>query len=228
MWFPDDGMEVARGSFGWWIMGAAGSGGAARSTFPKLFDDYLELQELKGVGPSLGGPELGLTYGPLLYPQDVCLQDVEMVVNNPMNVSEITKGYPVEGNFLAAKGYLTLKAFQQANAEANPLAVRLVFDSFGKPKAVEPDIAQTLLDEYKKDPTKLKGNLTKGRLITYTAAVTLLFLLGLADFASATDLYRGWFPDWPGGVDFPQNLFSSEGNPFTIGNYFLWDVPPGK
>lgn len=46
MWFPDDGMEVAQGSFGWWIMGAAGSGGAARSTFPKLFDDYLELQSL--------------------------------------------------------------------------------------------------------------------------------------------------------------------------------------
>ena len=227
MWFPDEGMEVARGSFGWWIMGAAGSGGAARSAFPKLYNDFVEIQGLRGVGPTLGGPTIGLS--PLLgYPEDVCLKDVEMVVNNPLNIEEITKRYPIKGNFLAAKGYLTLDAFKMANAEANPLAVRVVFDSFGKPKAVEPTLAQKLLDKYKENPNDIKPNLLLGKLSVYTAAATLLFLLGLADFASATDLYRGWFPDWPGGQDFPRNLFTPEGNVFKIGEYFLWDVPPGK
>jgi len=38
-WFPNEGMEAARASIGWWLMGAAGSGGAARSAFPQIFDD---------------------------------------------------------------------------------------------------------------------------------------------------------------------------------------------
>ena len=226
VWFPNEGMEVARGTFGWWIMGAAGSGGAARTAFPKLYNDYVEIQQLKGIGPTLGGPTIGLN--PLLgYPEDVCLKDFEKVVNNPLSVDEITAKFPVEGNFLAAKGYLTLEAFQKANADANPLAVRVVFDSFGKPKAVEPMVAQSLLDEYKVNPMKVKQKLLVGKLTVYVAAASLLFLLGLADLASATDLYRGWFPEWPGGKNFPFSIFTPEGSIFKIGDYFLWDIPPG-
>ena len=45
VWFPEEGMEVARKTFGWWIMGAAGSGGAARSAFPQIYNEYMELQQ---------------------------------------------------------------------------------------------------------------------------------------------------------------------------------------
>ncbi|CAB9529801.1 expressed unknown protein [Seminavis robusta] len=207
LWFPDEGMEVARKTFGWWLMGAAGSGGAARTTFPNIYREYMELQELKGSNGSSNnnkdGPTLGIGQG-LGFPEDVSVADVEQIVNNPLTVEEITQQFPVENNFLAAKGYLTYSAFSLANADANPLAVRAVFDSFRKPKCVEPHVAQQLLNEYKQDPTQIRQNLIIKQATLVMAASSLLFLLGLADLATASDFYRGWFPDWPGGTDFPR------------------------
>ena len=227
VWFPDEGMDVARKTFGWWIMGAAGSGGAARSAFPQIYKEYMELQQLKGQGPTLGGPTIGI--GPLLgFPEDVCVKDIEQIVNNPLTVEQITQQFPVENNFLADKGYLTYSAFKRANADANPLAVRAVFDSFRKPKSVEPYLAQELIDEYKRDPTLIRQNLVIKQGTLIMAAGTLLFLLGLADVASATDFYRGWFPSWPGGQNFPFSVFTKEGSIFTIPDYFLWDIPPDR
>eukprot|EP00542_Grammatophora_oceanica_P021190 CAMPEP_0194035898 /NCGR_PEP_ID=MMETSP0009_2-20130614/8310_1 /TAXON_ID=210454 /ORGANISM="Grammatophora oceanica, Strain CCMP 410" /LENGTH=214 /DNA_ID=CAMNT_0038677453 /DNA_START=35 /DNA_END=680 /DNA_ORIENTATION=+ len=207
--------------------GAAGSGGVARSALPRLIDEYFEVQALKGVGPTLGGPTIGVS--PLAgYPEDLRLKDVELIVNNPLNVDAIVQKYPIENNFLSKKGYLTIDAFQLANAKANPLAVRAIFESFQKNKAVEPQVAQRFLDEYQRDPTSVKKNLVLNKVLVYSAVATLLFLLGLADVATATDFYRGWFPDWPGGLDFPRNLLSSEGNVFTIPDYFMVDVPPER
>jgi hypothetical protein len=224
MWFPNEGIEASRGSFPLWLFGATGSGGIARQAIPDLWDDLKSIQKLKGVKPTLGGPTLRLN--PLLgYPGDLCIADVQQVVNNKLSIEQIVERYPVPNNFLSAQGYLTLSAFQEANAKANPLAVRAVFDSFQKNKVVEPSLAQSLIDQYKDDVLKVSANLTIGRGTTYTAALALLFLLGLADLATATDAYRGWFPDWPGGQDFPFQLFTLEGNPFTIPNYWIGDLP---
>ena len=227
LWFPDEGMEVARKTVGWWIMGAAGSGGMARKVFPQMMDEYMELQQLKDSRAISSGETIGI--GPLLgFPGDVLVEDVEEIVNNPLTVEEITQNFPVEGNFLAAKGYLTYAAFSKANADANPLAVRAVFDSFRKPKCVEPYLAQELLDTYKSDIGKIRENLIVKQIVLWLAVISLLFLLGLADLATASDLYRGWFPDWPGGKDFPRNIFTEEGNIFTIPKYFLQDIPEGR
>mmetsp|Transcript_31144 Transcript_31144/g.47135 ORF Transcript_31144/g.47135 Transcript_31144/m.47135 type:complete len:294 (-) Transcript_31144:54-935(-) len=228
MWFVNNGMEEARAAFPLWFFGAAGSGGIARNVIPKTIDEFLEVQRLKDEGTTLEGPTIGLS--PLIgYPRDLSSADVDRVVNNPLTVAQITKKYPVPGNFLAAKGYLTYDAFQKANTKANPLTVKAVFDSFGKPLCVEPRLAQQCLDQYKTDSDNktLKQNLLEFKLNGFAAIVVLLFLLGLADVASATDAYRGWFPDWPGGIDFPTRLLTSEGNPFTIPDYFIKDVPEG-
>lgn len=234
----NENMELARDSFPLWTFGAAGSGGIARNVIPKTIDDYLALQKLKDEGTTLGGPTIGLS--PLIfYPRDLHKADVDQIVLRTMTVEQMVQKFPVEGNFLAAKGYLTLEAFQKANAKANPLTVRAVFDSFGKPECVEPFLAQQCLDEYRAsiistttnnnggddEYSKLKQNLLYFKLNGFLAIVALLFLLGLADVATATDAYHGWFPDWPGGVDFPSKLFTAEGNPFTIPSYYTWDIP---
>jgi len=226
----NENMELARNSFPLWTFGAAGSGGIARNVIPKTIDEYLAVQKLKEEGATKGGPTIGLS--PLLgYPRDLTASDVDQIVLNQLTVAQLTKKFPVEGNFLAAKGYLTLEAFQKANAKANPLTVKAIFDSFGKPECVEPFVAQECLDNYKNDVQnngnyqRLKQNLFLFKLNGFSAIVALLFLLGLADVATATDAYHGWFPDWPGGVDFPKYLFTKEGNPFTIPEYYTWDMP---
>ena len=223
-WFPDNGMLQARGSFPLWLFGAVGSGGVARKAIPDLIDDWKEVQALKGLGPTLGGPRMSLS--PLVgFPEDICIKDVEQIVNNKLSVEQIVQKYPQEGNFLSDIGYLTLSAFQEANANSNPLAVRAVFDSFQKSKVVEPEIAQARIDEYKSDATKVASNLNVAKFKVFSAVFALLFLLGLADITTATDAYHGWFPDWPGGQNFPFRLLTADGNPFTIPQYWVNDIP---
>lgn len=221
-WFPNEGMEKARTDFPLWFFGAAGSGGVARQAIPKLWNEYQEVQKLKGVGPTLGGPTIGLS--PLAgYPEDISIQDLVQIVNNPLSIEQIVQKYPVEDNMFSKKGYLTFPAYQQANEKYNPLAVRAVFDSFQR-KAVNPVEAQECIDEYRTDLTRFKKNLASSNLVVIAALLTLLFLLGLADLATSTDFYYGWFPDWPGGVDFPSKLLTPEGSPFAIPDYWMPDA----
>lgn len=221
-WFPDEGQEAARNAVWFWFFGAAGSGGVARAAVPKQFDFWKDVQALKGVGPTKGGPKLGVS--PLCgYPEDVSVADVQDIINNKENVERIVEKYKIESNYYSKKGYLTLDAWTEANKGKNPLAVRLVFDSFGKPSVIEPDLAQKRIDEYKQDIYKIPTNLIIRQLIVLSALFTLLFLLGLADVATATDAYRGFFPNWPGGQDFPWKLFTPEGSIFTIPDYLDFD-----
>ena len=228
-WFPYEGVEAARTSVPLWFFGAAGSGGVARAAIPGLIDEWKLIQKLKGVGPTKGGPTIGV--GPWVgYPEDVCLADLEAILSSKLTVEQIVDKYPIPENAFSTKGYLTLKAWKKANEKNNPLAAQLIFDSFGTSKVVEPDVAQQKLDEYrtttnnnKYDFAAIKSNVVTGKLTTVGAIIALLFLLGLADAATATDAYRGYFHEWPGGQDFPWSMFTDpEGAPWTIPKY--WDT----
>jgi hypothetical protein len=202
-------LDESRFQFFFWFFGGSGGAGIARSAFPRMFGSFKEILDLKGVGPSLGGETIGIS--PLtFYPQDLSRKDVEKIVTNKAPVAEIVKKHPVEGNFLAAKGYLTYPAFKEFHKDANPLAVRAVFDTFAQSTdCVSPDIAQGKLDSFRENVDNVKDALLWSKLTGIFAIGTLLFLLGLADVIAAYHAYHGWFPDWPGGVDFPSHLFES-------------------
>ena len=86
-----------------WFFGASGGAGIARSAFPRMYNSVRTIQSLKGVGPSAGGPTIGIS--PLCgYPEDICIADVEKIANNKLSIEQIVKKYPIEGNFLTAKG----------------------------------------------------------------------------------------------------------------------------
>ena len=86
-----------------WFFGASGGAGIARSAFPRMYNSVKTIQSLKGVGPSEGGPTIGLN--PLCgYPEDICIADVKKIANNKLSIEEIVVKYPIEGNFLTAKG----------------------------------------------------------------------------------------------------------------------------
>ena len=224
---------MARGSIVLWGCGAAGAAGIGRVAFPKQFQRFLEAQKLQGVGPTNGGAKLGLPSLLLGYPEDVSLADIQQIVNNPMTVTEMTTKFPEPegGDYMAVKnGYLNIRAFREANANANPLAIQVVFESFSRSNDnVPPDIAQTALDKYStisSDGGKLQSELT-GRLLgakaqVWASGATLLFLLGIADVFTFSDLYAGWFPDWPGGKNFPMSMWTlPHGSPFEIPNYWI-------
>ena len=78
-----------------------------------------------------------------------------------------------------------------------------------------------LLDLYKEDPTAINEKLLKAKGVGYAAIFTLLFLLGLADFTAAGHAYNGWFPDWPGAIDFPAHIFDSDIGLSKIPDYWI-------
>ena len=216
-------VDTARTAFFIWFFGASGAAGIARSAFPRMYDSVREIQSLKNEGPTLGGETLGLS--PLAgYPRDLFSKDVEAIVNNRMSVEQIVDKFPIENNFLSAKGYLTYAAFQKANAKANPLTIRAVFDTFAQSTdVVDPRIAQEKLDSYKADINAVSGALLKAKLIGFMAIATLLFLLGFADIVAAGHAYHGWFPDWPGAEKFPLTIFDKDAGLLTIPQYWLGD-----
>jgi hypothetical protein len=214
--------EDARVQFFLWFFGGSGAAGIARSAFPRMYEEVRRVQSLKGQGPTLGGQMMGIS--PLVgYPQDLSVADVKAVVSNPMTVEEMVRNYPVEGNFLASKyGYLTFQAFSDANKNKNPLAVRAVFDTFAtSTDVVEPDKAQAFLDEYKNDIRSINSKLLRSKLVGYSSIITLLFLLGYADAIAFGHLYNGWFPDWPGGKNFPASLLDDDGALWKIPQYWI-------
>ncbi|KAG7366153.1 hypothetical protein IV203_028823 [Nitzschia inconspicua] len=195
---PEIAQEVqdARNQFFLWFFGASGGAGIARSAFPRMFNQVRYIQSLKNVSPTRGEETIGLS--PLCgYPQDLAVKDVEQVVNNPMSVEQIVKKYPVEGNFLTIKGYLAFSAFSRANQNANPAAVRAVFDTFAQSTDLsDPFVAQEKLDSYKEDVRRLNGALLKSKLTGYLSIASLLFLLGLADVIAFGHAKDGWFYYW--------------------------------
>lgn len=213
---------TARGDCVFWFFGASGAAGIARSAFPDMFRRFTSLQKLKGVGPSKGGEMVGLNTLACLYPQDLYKADVDQVVQNPLSAAQIVAKFAVPDNYLASKGYLHSDAFQQANANANPLAVRAVFETFGQ-GTVDPVSAQEKLDTYKSGNLQaFKSDLTKNKVVGSAAIITLLFLLGIADIIAFSDVQQGWFPEWPGHKQFPLGMFLEQnGSPFTIPEYWI-------
>jgi hypothetical protein len=214
-------METSRVAFFLWFFGASGGAGIARSAFPRMYNSAQAIKGMKGEGKTLGGQTLGLN--PLCgYPEDISLADVDKILNNGLTVEQLVEKFPVEGNFLSAKGYLTYKAFKEANKDNNPLAVRAIFDSLNSSTEVcSPDIAQQKLDSYKEDPFLIAAELFKAKLIGFSSIFTLLFLLGLADVTAFGHARSGWFPDWPGLTNFPVSFISDLKE---IPNYWVKDT----
>lgn len=222
---PED-IGIARTAFYFWFVGASGGTGIARSAFPRMYRKWSETIAMKGRGPTLGGEKLGIS--PLCgYPEDLYRSDVESIVNKVEDVGVIVEKYPVEGNFLAEKGYLCYNAFERANEGENPLAVRAVFDSLNTNNDVcSPDVAQEKFDSYKIDLENFKSEIFRARLTGYASIVALLFLLALADYESiAVHAREGWFPDWPGFSNLPSSLFDPEIGLSALPNYFFGDDP---
>ena len=191
----DAAADVARTQFFLWFFGSSGGLGVALSAFPRMYSKTRYIQSLKG-SPSLGGDNLGLS--PLCgYPEDLASKDVEKIINNKLTVSQLVEKFPIEGNFLSAKGYVTFQAFEQANSGANPLAIRAVFDSFSQSQdTCEPSVVQDKIDSYKEDISLLQNTLLTSKLIGYSSIGTLVFLLGLAETVALTSAKDGWFPSW--------------------------------
>ena len=189
--------ESARKLFFLWFFGASGGGGIAVGAFPGMYDNFQGIQSLKGEGPTLGGEKVGIS--PLCgYPEDLYLADVEKILNNKMTVETMVKKGPKD-SFWAEKGYLRLEAFQAANKNCNPLAVRAVFDAMTTSVAtVSPIVAQEKLDSFKNDINAFKTSLLLSKAKGYSAIGFLLFLLGIAAATCAASLKYGWFPEWPG------------------------------
>jgi len=134
------------------------------------------------------------------------------------------KGLSTHQYFNDSPCSLAFKAFEEANNDANPLALRAMFDTFNtSTDIVDPDTAQKLIDEYKKEPKALAGKLLKAKLIGFSSIFTLLFLLGLADVTAFGHAKEGWFPTWPGLDNMPASLFSSETGLTKIPDYWVGD-----
>ena len=226
-------MMEARSNFFFWFFGASGAAGLARSAFPRMYQNVMEIQELAKWTPtsssysSSGSSKSDRTdlvgLSPLCgYPRDVSTTDVLKIVNNKLSVIQIVSKYPVEGNFWAAKGYLTYDAFSRANANVDPLAVRAVFDCFAQSTPLSnPDIAQSKLDSYRESLEAFKRDLLYSKVTGWASIITLLGLLGLADIEAFNFANVGWFPDWPGGQLWQEGgLFDPEVGLSSIPKYW--------
>jgi len=218
---------TARSNFFIWFFGASGAAGIARSAFPKMYKNTQNIRQLKDEGPTAatgnsGNEMIGIS--PICgYPRDLATKDVAKIVNNKLTVEQMVKKFPVEGNFLAKKGYLTYEAYKQANKGCNPLAIRAVFDCFAQSTdVVNPDIATRKLGSYRESLNNFKGDLLYSKLVGWASIVTLLGLLGLADIEAYSFAYEGWFPDWPGGrLWLEGGLFDPATGPWQIPKYWI-------
>lgn len=219
-----DAAGEARAAFIIWFFGGSGGVGIALSAFPRMFSRFQQVRALGGTGPTQGGPFVGIS--PFcLYPADIAIADVEQICKTRLSIEQIVEKYPVEGNFLSSNGYLTFDAFQMANAQANPLAVRVIFDTFNAGSDVSsPTDAQEVMDELKLNPTTVADKVLASKLKGYSAISALMFLLLLAVYQSTTYFREGWFPEWPGLTDLPWSLLDSETGLTAIPRYWLGDI----
>lgn len=144
-----------------------------------------------------------------------------------MTVEQMVKKGPKD-SFWAERGYLRYEAFEAANPNCNPLALRAIFDALTTSTSiVEPDVAQELLISFRGDGRGdgiagvelFKWTLLKSKFSGYGAIGFLLFLLGLAAATSAEALAKGWFPEWPGLENFPVGLVDP--GVWTIPDYWI-------
>lgn len=212
-------IEGSRRLFYLWFFGGSGGAGLGISAFPGMYQRFLSVQRLKGQGPTLGGENLGVS--PLCgLPEDLKVKDVQKILNKKMTVEQIVKKGPQE-SFWAQKGYLRVEAFQAANKDCNPLAVRAIFDAMSTGTSnVEPYVAQAYLDEFRNDLESFKKTLLFSKVKGYVAIGTVLGLLGLTASVCAESLADGWFPDWPGRDNFPISLFTNPGI-LSIKDYWI-------
>jgi len=200
--------DSARRLFYFWFGGTSGGGGIAVAAFPQMFSRFQKIQELKGIGPTLGGEKLGMSTLLCGLPEDISKADVEKIVNNKMSTEKMVAKGP-QDSYFAQKGYLRFEAFEQANPKCNPLALRAVFDAFTTSSAtVDPREAQILLDSFRQDTSIINKALISNKLKGYSAIGTLLLLLGIALSTCGDAFSHGWFPDWPGNQNFPIGLVS--------------------
>jgi hypothetical protein len=213
-------MEYSRQEFYFWFFGASGAASIGRKAIPRFIQQVSYIQGLKGT-PTASGEMLGIS--PLCgYPQDLAIKDLEKIVKNPLSIERIVEQFPIKGNFLSEKGYVTFDAFTLANKDASPLAIRAVFDTFAQSNDLcDPEIAQKKMDSYKQDITLIKGGVNYSKATGAAAILTLLLLLGGADIVASYHFYMGWFPYWPGGVHFPLSMLDTNGAPWDLPNYWI-------
>lgn len=212
-------VEGSRRLFYLWFFGGSGGAGLGISAFPGMYQRFKNVQKLKGQGPTAGGENLGIS--PLCgLPEDLKIKDVQKILNKKMTVEQIVKKGP-QDSFWAQKGYLRVEAFQAANKDCNPLAVRAIFDAMSTGTSnVEPYVAQAYLDEFRKDLETFKKTLLFSKFKGYVAIGTVLGLLGLTASVCAESFADGWFPNWPGRENFPLSLFTSPGI-LSIKDYWI-------
>mmetsp|Transcript_33832 Transcript_33832/g.78124 ORF Transcript_33832/g.78124 Transcript_33832/m.78124 type:complete len:282 (-) Transcript_33832:309-1154(-) len=197
-----------------WFFGGSGGGGIAVSQFPLMYDRAAATWALRGVGPSEGGKGVGIS--PIcLYPEDIRLADLKKILDNRLKIVEIVQKGP-KNSYMATRGYLSFEAFAACNPGANPLALRALFDSFNaSTDIVDPLVAQEKMDAYKcgildgDEGKRFSNDILISKLLSYSAIAFLLFLLGIATTVVIQNFYLGWFPDWPGGKNFPNGLMES-------------------
>lgn len=209
--------ENSRRLFYFWFGGTSGGGGIALAAFPKMYDRFSKVQDLKGVGPTLGGEKLGISTLLCGLPEDLSKADVEKILKNKMTTERMVDRGPQE-NYFASKGYLTFDAFEKANQKTNPLALRAIFDALTTSSSIaDPEDAQSLLDSFRDDTENFKSSLLKSKFRGYSAIGFLLFLLSLAVGTCADAFSHGWFPEWPGTL--PIGLISP--GFWTIPDYWI-------
>lgn len=190
-------LSTARAAFGLCFFGAAGTAALGRDAIPFVWKKFQATRALGGQGPVSGtsSETLGLSLVATGYPEDIRVQDLQDVIYSNWTVGEMVEQFPCE---TAMAGYLSYECFRQANEGKNPLATRAVFESLAVGSdLVTPNKAQAALEAYQGDLSLIKDNLTKTKVLGFSAVFILVVLLGLADWFAVYHLYKGFFPEWP-------------------------------
>mmetsp|Transcript_21752 Transcript_21752/g.60457 ORF Transcript_21752/g.60457 Transcript_21752/m.60457 type:complete len:274 (-) Transcript_21752:196-1017(-) len=217
-----DETETARAAFALCSFGAVGSASLGREAFPIVWNKLKLTQSLQDQGPSQGGPVLELPWYTGYPTQALCERDVQAVLKSAiqMTPAKIIQDYPQPNQ---PDFFLTYEKFAAAlNNQHNPLAVRAVFESLSvNSELVTPQAAQETLQQYQGDLHLLQQNLVQKKVLSYSAVLVLVLILGLADYFALYHLYKGWFPDWPAAVDFPWHVLDSEVGLLAIPKYWI-------
>ena len=93
-------VDTARTAFYIWFFGASGGAGIARSTFPRIYNNFVDTRARSEMEPIAGGETVGIS--PLIgYPRDLYVQDVQKVLQTCQNIDAIVNKYPIEGNMVS-------------------------------------------------------------------------------------------------------------------------------
>ena len=143
--------EMTNARFAFWMCfyGAAGVGSIGRELIPIVFGRYQSTNSLtlgeenykkeilnRGVNSNSLDASSDVDLGIWGYPEKIYKHDVEMILKNPLTPTQIAKKYPLsmagrynythmEGDDIPFLGY---DSFVKANPNANPVALRAVFD----------------------------------------------------------------------------------------------------